>query len=215
MTSFFVTPLRVEQLDDELWRLEQPLVYYSDKLQRSLAVPPGFVTDFASVPRLPFVYWLLGGRASKAAVVHDYLYRKNAGVSRADADAIFVEAMQASGQAPWRQRLMWRGLRIGGGSSYHQRDIEWKGPPMNTTLQTHLLICLAIAAAILLSGCGLNPKQLQALDGAMCTVTEGYGVKNTTAIVAGASKNAGMMVDGTTCSIATQGKPDVAPDSKS
>lgn len=127
MSSAFLTPLRVEQLDDDTWRLEEALVYYSQKLQRSLAVPPGFVTDFASVPRLPFIYWLLGGKASKAAVVHDYLYRRNAGVSRADADAIFVEAMQASGQAQWRQRLMYQGLRAGGGSSYHKRDIDWKG----------------------------------------------------------------------------------------
>lgn len=72
-------------------------------------------------------------------------------------------------------------------------------------------LIFALAAAAALAGCGLNPKQLQALDGAMCTITEGFGVKNTTAIVAGTSKNAGMMVDGSTCTIATQGKPVVAP----
>lgn len=205
MSSYFVTQLRVEQIDDETWRLLEPLVYYSHILQRSIAAPAGFVTDFASVPRLPFIYWLLGGRASKAAVIHDLLYRRGGGVSRADADSVFVEAMQASGHAAWRQRLMWRGLRVGGGSSYHKREIDWKGDPMNTSLQTHLLICLFIVSMILLTGCGLTPKQLQALDGAMCTKTAGYGVTNTTAIVAGSSKNLAVAVNGDTCSIMAQG----------
>lgn len=60
--------------------------------------------------------------------------------------------------------------------------------------------------AVLLAGCGLNPKQLKALDGAMCTKTEGFGVSNTTAIVAGASKSQGTQVNGENCSITTIGK---------
>jgi uncharacterized lipoprotein YajG len=62
-----------------------------------------------------------------------------------------------------------------------------------------------LAAALLLSGCGLTPKQLQALDGAMCTKTAGFGVSNTTSIVGGASKSQGVMVNGSDCSIATSG----------
>lgn len=127
MSSFFVTSLSVENIGDERWRLLAPLVYYSDHLKRSLAVPAGFLTDFASVPRLPFVYWLLGGKATKAAVVHDFLYRKQSGVSRADADSVFVEAMEATGQSAWRRSLMWAGLRAGGSSSYQKLDIEWTG----------------------------------------------------------------------------------------
>lgn len=164
MSSYFISPLRVEQIDDELWQLTEPLVYYSQKLQRSLAVPAGFVTDFASVPRLPFVYWLLGGRASKAAVIHDLLYRIGSGVSRADADAILVEAMEATGQAPWRRRLMWQGLRIGGNSSYQKRALDWKGPAMNTTLQSHLLFCLLIVTAMLVAGCAMSPEQIKAFN---------------------------------------------------
>lgn len=59
--------------------------------------------------------------------------------------------------------------------------------------------------ALVLSGCGLTPKQLQALDGAMCTKTSGYGISNTTSIVAGASRSQGIVVNGDTCSIATEG----------
>lgn len=65
-------------------------------------------------------------------------------------------------------------------------------------MRTHLIIVALIA----LAGCGLTPKQLQALDGAMCTKTAGYGVTNTTTIVAGASKSRGIMIDGENCSVA-------------
>jgi uncharacterized lipoprotein YajG len=64
---------------------------------------------------------------------------------------------------------------------------------------------IALVAVLLLAGCGLTPKQMQALDGAMCTKTSGYGVTNTTVIVAGASKSKGVAVNGDTCSIATEG----------
>lgn len=127
MSSHFITGLHVEQLSDERWRLLTNLVYYSHKLQRSITVPAGFVTDFASVPRLPFVFWLAGGKATKAAVVHDFLYRKESGVSRAEADDIFAEAMDASGQPAWRRGLMWAGLRVGGRGSYQQLDPDWTG----------------------------------------------------------------------------------------
>jgi hypothetical protein len=127
VSSQFLTALHVEALDDSRWKLLSPLVYLSARLKRSLAVPAGFVTDFASVPRMPFVYWLLGGKATREAVVHDFLYRRGSGVSRADADAIFVEAMEATGQSAWRRSLMWSGLRLGGGSSYQKLDMDWKG----------------------------------------------------------------------------------------
>jgi hypothetical protein len=66
-------------------------------------------------------------------------------------------------------------------------------------------ICLSILT-LALSACGLTPKQMQALDGAMCTKTSGYGITNTTAIVAGASKGSGVLVNGETCSISAAGK---------
>lgn len=129
-----------------------------------MAAPTGFVTDFASIPRLPFVYWLLGGRASKAAVIHDLLYRKGIGVTRAQADEVLIEAMEVTGQAKWRQRLVWRGLRIGGGSSYQQRELDWKGSEMHTSLRTHLIITLIIVLSLLLAGCAMSPEQIKAFN---------------------------------------------------
>lgn len=108
-----------------LWRLNAPLVYYSERLRREITVPKGFLTDFASVPRLPLVYLLAGGEADRAALVHDWLYHSHE-VSRANADAILDEAMAATGQPWWRRKLMWLGVRVGGSGPYDE-DYQPKG----------------------------------------------------------------------------------------
>ena len=53
----------------------------------------GFVTDFASLPRL--LWWILPkwGKYGNAAVIHDYLYWKQS-CSKKRADDIFYEAMK-------------------------------------------------------------------------------------------------------------------------
>ena len=112
----FLTPLNVSQINDGEWLLLSDLVYRSDILG-VITVPLGFVTDFASVPRLPGAYWLAGGKATKEAVIHDYLYRTRTG-TRAQADAVFLEAMELNGQARWRRWLMWAGVRLFGWKAY-------------------------------------------------------------------------------------------------
>lgn len=115
--SKFNSPLLVEELTEPDWRLFADFSYDSAHLGRMVVVPAGFVTDFASVPRLPFVYWLTGGLANKAAVVHDWFYR-SCTASRADADAVFKEAMGVLGQPAWRCQAMYAGLRAFGGAAY-------------------------------------------------------------------------------------------------
>jgi hypothetical protein len=120
----FLSPLRVEQLDKSDWKLLEPLRYYSAVLLRVIEVPEGFVTDFASVPRLPFIFWFTGGTAEAPAVLHDWLYRTGAeSVTRAQADAVFKEAMD-SREYYWSIRTwsMWAGVRIGGRWSYQTRS---------------------------------------------------------------------------------------------
>jgi hypothetical protein len=61
-------------------------------LYKKVEAPKGFVTDFASVPRM---FWSLlppDGNYSHAAVLHDYLYWTQS-VSRETADEIFRMAM--------------------------------------------------------------------------------------------------------------------------
>jgi hypothetical protein len=111
----FQTKLRVEKITardgKSFWRLLAPLVYHSDLVSILITAPKKFLTDFASVPRLPLAYLIAGDTAHEAAVVHDYLYCTN-GVSRRVADAIFYEAMRVSGEPRWRAFLMWSAVRV-------------------------------------------------------------------------------------------------------
>jgi hypothetical protein len=110
--SYFLTPLRAEK-DGEVWTVIQPLVYESDVAQRIFLVPAGFVTDLASVPRLPLAFLLTGDTAHEAAVVHDFIYSR-APVPRDMADKVFLEAAFVSGVPAWRANLMYAGIRLGG-----------------------------------------------------------------------------------------------------
>lgn len=119
----FLTPLRLERIEDTssdgrgTWRLMGALIYETELMPSWIIVPEDFVTDLASVPRLPVAFFLAGGLAHAAAVVHDWLYTTHQ-VDRATADAVFKEAAQACGVSAWRAYLMWLGVRAGGASSW-------------------------------------------------------------------------------------------------
>jgi hypothetical protein len=98
---------------DGSWTLRRDLVYASVVAKTVYRVPKGFNTDFASVPRLPFVYLMTGNTAHAPAVVHDFLYRTGA-ADRTLCDAVFKEAMELTGVPGWRRNLMWAGVRLGG-----------------------------------------------------------------------------------------------------
>lgn len=118
----FLSKLRVEQVSEKDWVLLAPLRFYSAALGRMIEVPEGSVTDFASVPRLPFIYWFTGGTANAPAVLHDWFYRTNTeDITRAAADALLAEAMEAKGYWKVRSWFMWAGVRIGGYWSYETR----------------------------------------------------------------------------------------------
>lgn len=118
MTSRFLTDLVVVHVSDSLKRLVYPLEYESDILGRVIVVPEGTETDFSSVPRAPFAFWLFGGIADKAAVVHDALYSGRYGVSRKQADEVFREAMKVCGVGTVRRAFMFAAVRAFGASHY-------------------------------------------------------------------------------------------------
>lgn len=100
-----------------LWRLEKPLAFHSETLGL-IQVPPEFVTDFSSVPRLPLMYLFFGNTATRPGVVHDWLYEKgridDGIITRVEADTVWNEASDADGQPRVRSRTMWIGIRVGG-----------------------------------------------------------------------------------------------------
>jgi Protein of unknown function (DUF1353) len=114
--SRFLTRLKIQNADAQdngQWLLLRPLAYQSDLAGRIFTVPVGFRTDLASVPRLPLAYLLAGGRASEAAVVHDFLYRSHL-VPRRLADGVFREAAAVTGVPAWLRWLMWAAVRAFG-----------------------------------------------------------------------------------------------------
>ena len=117
MKSQFLTDLVVKQIDDKTWALEANLEYNSALLDDLLIAPKGFITDFASIPRVPIAYTLFGNRAHRESVIHDYLYQTHL-ATKAMADKVFLEAMEARGKSFWVRWVMYLGVRVGGGSAY-------------------------------------------------------------------------------------------------
>lgn len=81
---------------------------------RGFAVPAGFVTDFASIPRGLWSLFPPTGEYAAAAVAHDYLYQHGIGL-RLWADKLFLDRMEALGVKRWKRELMYRAVRLFGG----------------------------------------------------------------------------------------------------
>lgn len=125
----FQVPLDVRLLPDGTWMVLKPIRYLSALTQKCYTVERGFVTNFASVPRLPVVFLLTGNTAHLAAVVHDYLYTYQV-EPKETCDAIFAEIMDAGSffaggpydaqtrEPAWRRALMWTGVAMFGSSHY-------------------------------------------------------------------------------------------------
>lgn len=118
---FLSGPPRVEQVDATRWRLLAPVVYATTRSRASLGgqpagyrVPTGYVTDFASVPRLLWWFTPPSGEYTLAAIVHDYLITDAlpAGtVTSPEVDQEFRQAMQSLDVGFVRRWLMWAGVR--------------------------------------------------------------------------------------------------------
>lgn len=118
--SRFMTQLSMEAADDHdsgRWRLTRPLYYASDIAKAVIIVPAGFISDLASVPRAPVIYWLTGNVAAKAAVLHDWNYSQGQ-FTREMCDAIFRESSEVIGVSWARRWAMWVGVRLGGAPHY-------------------------------------------------------------------------------------------------
>ena len=113
MKRIIFSSLLFEVLNDgRTYRLTAPFVVsYAD---RKFLVPRGFETDLASVPRILWSIFPPHGQYSKAAVLHDYLYRVSK-LSRAHCDRIFLDCMEALGVPLVQRRAMYLGVRMFGG----------------------------------------------------------------------------------------------------
>lgn len=112
------TALVVTPHNGRSWRLVRPLRIVTRT--HTFTVPADFVTDFASVPRLFWALFPPFGKFTIAAVAHDHLYAGGErGVTRKEADRVFLEIMVGDGTQVWRALIMYRMVRWFGRSSWN------------------------------------------------------------------------------------------------
>lgn len=128
----FLSPLLVENIGESHDRLIAD--FSAEYGQLEIVVPAGFVTDYDSVPRIPFAYWLLGGKRHKAAVLHDFLYSAECPAylyarGRAWADAVYRCTLKTEGVGAIRAQIMYLGVRVGGAAAYKAGPTEENQEP--------------------------------------------------------------------------------------
>lgn len=104
---------------------------HSDTQTIQITVKTGFLTDFASVPKIPFAYLLFGGIGNYPAVAHDGLYSNSSKVEVFDvdtnepfkvtrewADEVFKIGLDERGISGFKTNMMYWAVRLKGGSFY-------------------------------------------------------------------------------------------------
>lgn len=125
--SSFNTPLDLQANDDgKTFTLLSEFIYeLGNDPQRIIVVPKGFITDFASVPQL---FWNIlppWGTYGKAAVLHDWNYKKQE-FTRKFCDDILMESMTTLGVPKWKRVAIYLGVRLGGWAAWNQHKKENK-----------------------------------------------------------------------------------------
>lgn len=101
--------IKIEKLKDGKY------ILLEDVCKLGIQVQSGFVTDFASIPKM---FWSiigspLSGEYATASLIHDALYASEA-YSRAECDRLFLVQMEADNVAYWKRTLMYYAVRVGG-----------------------------------------------------------------------------------------------------
>lgn len=122
--------VQVHQLTDRTFMLTEPLRYQgrADLFE----IPAGYLTDFATVPRV--AVWLIPpfGTYTPAAVLHDWLLTDAlpAGlVGSRDVDGLFRRVLRELQVPPVRRWLMWAGVRWGALGKPLRRPGWWRDAP--------------------------------------------------------------------------------------
>ena len=143
----FLTPLDIRFIDGRKWEVLSRFEYHVGAPDSGTCVTilPGFITDFASIPRGLWNLFPPTGPYGKAAVVHDKLYQDREifenvhkpayfyehPCDRKEADNIFNEAMMVLGVGTWTRRIVYAGVRIGGWIAWDkhraaERKLLWR-----------------------------------------------------------------------------------------
>ena len=118
-TAEFLTPLDLRAHVPGEWVVLSLLGYQSADGERYY-VPPTFITDLASIPAIFRPAINRNGKSRKPAVLHDYRYCVKQG-TREQADALFLEALEAEGVNLITRRIMWLAVRAYGWRYWNAR----------------------------------------------------------------------------------------------
>jgi hypothetical protein len=146
--SRFINHLGLQMLEDAAghpvltgdgraqWSLIGPLTYEVGRegSGETITVPSGVTTDLASVPRPAWSLLPPDGPWTKAAVVHDFLYRTGgtgvfagkrwisrvSAYTRAQADQIFDEAMAVLGVGADKRVVIFEAVRLAGAAGWER-----------------------------------------------------------------------------------------------
>lgn len=135
----------VEPISSVLWLLHSPLTYRGER--DTFVVPAGYVTDFATVPRI--AAWLIPrfGVYTRAAILHDWLLT-DSDVSSVDADNLFRRCLRELKVPPVRRTLMWVAVRWGAAFSRKRRAGWWRTAPAVLAYSAPALILVPFFAAV-------------------------------------------------------------------
>jgi hypothetical protein len=138
MNVEFGNKLSVMELAEGVWQLNTRFYCYVYEPDRRIEViiPQGYITDFCSVPRIPFAYLLYGGVGNRAGVLHDGLYSAwdrvmvrdmdlnlPYVVDRAWADEVLAAGLKACGVGAFKRGMMYSGVRMFGWQFYKKKDL--------------------------------------------------------------------------------------------
>jgi hypothetical protein len=147
---FLQRDVRVEQVGDVLWRLLAPIVWHGPA--GDYVVPAGYVTDFASVPRVMWWFAPQSGRWNAAAIIHDWLITDllpTGAIRSAEVDKTFRSALAELGVPFAKRWLMWAGVRWGALGNRLRRSGSL------CTLPQVLLVSLLALPVVLPGGLGV------------------------------------------------------------
>lgn len=142
MNVLFLNQLSVREIAEGVWQLNDPfyiIAVQKDGTRIEIIIPEGFITDFCSVPRIPFAWLLYGGIGNRAGVGHDSLYsawdkivvrnmdtNETFEVTREWADDFFSAALVTCGVPAYKRFPMWSGVRVAGWRYYKKNPLNHK-----------------------------------------------------------------------------------------
>ena len=115
-------PALVPFADMDYWYLSTDMTWTLPRSARTILVPRGFVTDFASVPPTFWAWMPPTGRYGLPAIVHDWLYWDQR-VSRGEADDIFGDALGDLDVSSWRRFVLYHSVRWFGGKYWRENAL--------------------------------------------------------------------------------------------